>query len=328
MRKVATDVERVLGRSGIKVSAIGLGTARIGGLGHSRSGDREIEAVVPEAVEESTRAIYRALDLGITFFDTADVYGAGRSERILGEALAGRRNQVVLTTKFGEGFDERTGAEIDVDVTPEYAVKACEASLRRLGTDVIDLYFLHIRDLPIDRATDVRDALEGLVTAGKIRGYGWSTDDVERAALFAVGPHCAAVEHRLNIFEESTGMLALCEERNLASVNRFPLIGGSLAGRWNPDTVLPEADRRGYWFKDEGFRDFLRRVETLRPVLTEGGRSFVQGALGWILARSPRAIPIPGFRTVAHVEDTAGTLTMGPLSAEQMAAIDELLERS
>jgi aryl-alcohol dehydrogenase-like predicted oxidoreductase len=320
-------VERTLGRAGIKVSAIGLGTARIGGLGYSRSGDHETR-LIPEAVEESKRAIRRALDLGITFFDTADVYGAGRSERILGEALAGRRNQVVLATKFGEGFDEATGAEVDVDVTPAYVVRACEASLRRLGIDVIDLYLLHLRDFPIDCAPTLRDALEDLVAAGKIRGYGWSTDDVERAALFAEGPHCIAIEHRLNVMMDATEMLTLCDAHDLASINKIPLVTGVLTGRWGPDTVLPADDRRSDWFADEGFQDFLRRAETLRPVLTEGGRSYVQGALGWILARSPRAIPIPGFRTVEQVEGIAGALTHGPLRPEQMTAIDELLDRS
>jgi len=321
------DVERTLGRSGITVSAIGLGTARIGGLGHSRSGDHETR-LIPEAVEESRRAIHRALDLGITLFDTADVYGAGRSERILGEALADRRNQVVLATKFGEGFDEATGAEIDVEVTPEYVARACEASLRRLGTDVIDLYILHLRDFPIDRAAAIRDALEDLVSAGKIRGYGWSTDDVERAALFAEGPHCIAIEHRLNVIEDPTEMLALCDAHDLASINRFPLVGGALTGRWSSDTVLPSSDRRSDWLADPGFQDVVRRAESLRPILTDGGRSYVQGALGWIWARSPRAIPIPGFRTVEQVEDTAGAMAHGPLRPEQMAAIDELLDRA
>ncbi len=321
------NVERTLGRSRIKVSAIGLGTARIGGLGYSRSGDHETR-LIPEAVEESKRAIRRALDLGITFFDTADVYGAGRSERILGEALGDRRSEVMLATKFGEGFDEATGAEIDVDVTPEYVARACDASLRRLGTDVIDLYLLHLRDFPIDRAPAIRDALEDLVSAGKIRGYGWSTDDVERAALFAEGPHCIAIEHRLNVMMDATEMLALCNAHDLASINKIPLVTGVLTGRWGPDTVLPADDRRSDWFNDEGFQDFLRRAETLRPILTEGGRSYVQGALGWILARSPRAIPIPGFRTVEQVEGIAGALAHGPLSPDQMTAINELLDRS
>jgi len=320
-------VKRTLGRSGIAVSALGLGTARIGGLGYSRSGDRETR-LIPEAVKESKLAIQRALDLGVTFFDTADVYGAGRSERILGEALAERRNDVILATKFGEGFDEETGEEFDADVTPEYIFQACEASLRRLGTDVIDLYLFHLRDFPIDRAVAIRDALEDLVSAGKIRGYGWSTDDTERAELFAEGPHCIAVEHRLNVVMNASEMLALCEAHDLASINRVPLMCGALTGRWNSDSTLPEADRRSDWFAEPGFQDLLRRVEPLQPVLTDDGRSYVQGALGWNWARSGRAIPIPGFRTVEQVEGLVGAMAHGPLRPDQMSAIEELLERT
>jgi len=319
-------MQRTLGWSGIGVSAIGLGTARIGGLGYSRSGDHETR-LIPEAVKESKRAIRRAVDLGITFFDTADVYGAGRSERILGEALARQRSKATVCTKFGEGFDERTAEQVDVDVTPEYVVSACEASLRRLDMDMIDLYLLHLRDFPIDRAPAIRDALEDLVSAGKIRGYGWSTDDVKRAAVFAEGRHCIAIEHRLNVFDDAPEMLAFCDAHDLASINRAPLLTGVLTGRWVPGTKLPASDRRSDWFADTGFHEALRRAESLRPVLTEGGRSFVQGALGWILARSPRAIPIPGFRTVEQVEGIAGTMTHGPLSPAQMATVSELLGR-
>ena len=317
----------VLWRSGITVSALALGTAQIGGLGYSRFGDHETR-LIPEAVEESKRAIRCAIDLGITFFDTADVYGAGRSERILGKALGRRRRDVTLATKFGEGFDEQTGDELEIDITPEYVLRACDASLRRLGIDVIDLYLFHLRDFPMERAVGIRDALEDLVAAEKIRGYGWSTDDAERAALFAEGPHCTAIEHRLNVFDVLTELMAVCEAHDLASIIRAPLICGVLTGRWTPDTVLPEDDRRSDWFAEQGFQDILRRAETLRPVFTEAGRSYyVQGAFGWILARSPWAVPIPGFRTVEQVEGLVKTMTHGPVSPEQMAAIAALRTR-
>jgi aryl-alcohol dehydrogenase-like predicted oxidoreductase len=181
-------MRRPLGRSGVEVSALGLGTARIGGLGYSRSLDRETRRV-PAAVEESKRAIRTAIDRGIDFFDTADVYGAGRSERLLGEALGDLRRKVVIATKFGELFDEETGEQPEgVDFAPEDVEPACDASLRRLGTDVIDLYLFHLAGYPLDGAEAVRDALEDLVSQGKIGFYGWSTDDVERARLFAQGP--------------------------------------------------------------------------------------------------------------------------------------------
>ena len=304
----------------MEVSAIGLGTARIGGPGFTRRGDHEIR-LTPGAMEEATRAIHVAIDRGITFFDTANVYGAGRSERILGEAVRRVRQRVVIATKFGEGFDEESGAETVVDVTPEYVAKACEGSLRRLGVDTIDLYLFHVRDFPLDRAIAIRDALEDLVSTGKIRFYGWSTDDVERAKLFAEGAHCTAVEHRLNVLMDVPDMLAFCEEEDLASINRVPLLTGVLTGRWSAGTKLPDADRRSDWFGEQGFRDCLRRAEALRPLLTAGGRSYVQGALAWILARSPRTVPIPGFRTVSQVEELAGTMRWGPLSAKEFEAV-------
>ena len=251
---------------------------------------------------------------------------ASQDERILGKALEGRRNRVILSTKFGECFDEETGAAPPTEITPEYVRTACETSLRRLRTDVIDLYLFHLRDFPLDRAVGIRDALEDLVSAGKIRGYGWSTDDVERAELFAQGPHCTAIEHRLNVLMDAAEMLPLCERHDLASINRVPLLIGLLTGRWTPDTVLPADDRRSDWFGEAGFLDALRKAESLRPYLETDGRSYVQGALGWILARSNRTIPIPGFRTVEQVEGVAGTLRHGPLTAEQMAAVARHLD--
>ncbi len=308
---------RTLGRSGIPVSALGLGTARIGGLGWSRQGDLGT-STDPVAIEQSVRAIRRALELGVTLFDTADVYGCGQSERILGKAIRGWRRQVVLVTKFGETFDEQTCTSTAEPVTPEYVLRACEASLRRLETEYIDLYLFHLRDFDPGRALAIRDALESLVTAGKIRGYGWSTDDVERARLFAEGAHCAAIEHRLNIFDDNPGMLQLCEQQNLASLNRVPLLMGVLTGRWNRATRLDKQDRRSDWFRDQAFLNLLERAERLRGVLEQDGSTYLQGALRWIWSRSDKTIPIPGFRTVAQVEEIAGTLRLGPLSEGQV----------
>lgn len=320
-------MNRVLGRSGIEVSALGLGTARIGGLGYSRRLDYETK-LLPDAVREAKRAIRRAIDLGVTLIDTADVYGAGRSERLVGEALRGIRRKVTLTTKFGERFDEETG-EVPggTPFTPESVEQACDASLRRLDTDVIDLYLFHLRDYPLADATSIRDALEDLVAKGKIRFYGWSTDDVQRAELFAQGAHCTAVEHRLNMLDDAPQMLALCDERHLASINRAPLLTGVLTGRWHRGSSLPDVDRRSDWFSHEEFLRVLDRAETLRPIATEGGRSYVQGALGWIWARHPRAIPIPGFRTVAQVEELVGAMEFGPLSVDALDWVNAIMQR-
>ncbi len=312
---------RRLGRSGIAVSALGLGTARVGGLGFSRKGDRET-TLVPERVEESRRALRMAVDRGVTFFDTADIYGAGRAERLLGEALRDVRHKVVICTKFGERFDEESGAEPAGEVAPECVERACDASLRRLGTDVIDLYLFHLRDFPLAEAVGIRDALERLVERGKIRFYGWSTDDVARARLFAQGSHCSAIEHRLNVFSDAPEMLELCDEEDLASINRVPLLTGVLAGRWKRGDSLPEDDRRSDGFRDEEFSRLLDRAGTLRPILTRSRRSYVQGAIAWIWARSPRAVPVPGFRTAAQAEELADAMRRGAMSREDFEAVN------
>ena len=199
--------------------------------------------------------------------------------------------------------------------------RPARSSLRRLGTDVIDLHLFHLRDYPLARAEEIRDALEALVAQGKICCYGWSTDDVERAELFARGAHCTAVEHRLNLLADAPEMLRLCERENLASINRVPLRCGALTGRWRPGSSLPESDRRSDWSLDEGFLKILERAESLRPILAGNGRTYVQGAIAWIVARSDRAIPIPGFRTVAQVEEIAEVLQQGPLPEEDFEAV-------
>ncbi|MBM3129668.1 MAG: aldo/keto reductase [Chloroflexi bacterium] len=315
---------RRLGRSGIQVSALGLGTARIGGLGFSRQGDLG-RSDRPAEIAESIYAIHRALDLGVNFFDTADIYGCGQSERLLGEALAPQRAHVVISTKFGEPFDEETAQAVETPIAYEYVKRACASSLRRLKTDYIDLYLFHLRDFDLARAGEIQQALEDLVQAGSIRAYGWSTDDVTRARFFAQGPGCTAIEHRLNILNDAPAMLALCDEQNLASINRVPLLMGVLTGCWTAETRLAETDRRSDWFRDKEFLRVLESTEVLRGILTRDGRSYVQGALGWIWARSARAIPIPGFRTVAQAEELARAMEFDALAESQMREIQELV---
>ncbi len=320
-------MKRTLGRSGIQVSALGLGTARMGGLGWQW--DDRIVHYRQDQVDAAIRAIHRALDLGIDFFDTADVYGAGLSERILGQALAGRRHLVILATKFGHAFDEQTGQPTGEEpspasIRPADIRHACEASLRRLDTDYLDLYLFHLRDYDLERAGEVRQTLEDLVDEGKIRTYGWSTDDLERARFFAQGRHCTAIEHRLNIMMDAPEMLDLCDEYDLASLNRIPLAMGLLSGKWTASTKLPADDRRSEFFEVPRFLQDLETVRSLGQALTRDGRSYVQAALGWIWARSPRTVPVPGFRTVEQVEEDAGALHLGPLSNEQMREIRRL----
>jgi len=240
---------------------------------------------------------------------------------MLGEALRGRRAGVVVVTKFGE--DPIPDQEDPLALDARVVGRKCEASLRRLGFECIDLYLLHRRDYALEQAPALMQALKDLVRAGKIRYYGWSTDDVERARLFARGEHCIAIEHRLNVFNDNAAMLDLCREQDLASLNRVPLLMGVLTGRWSSETKLEESDPRAQWFEHEGFLKVLACAQEIEPYLARDGRSCVQGALGWIWARSPLTIPLPGFRNMEQMQELAQARQFGPLPLEVMQAIAE-----
>lgn len=325
---------RTLGKSGIKVSALGLGCVALGGP-WART-HRSDAMFYPGKVdnEETVRAIHRALDLGINFFDTAANYGAGRSERVLGQAIAGRRDGVVIATKFGYLVDEEHnvtnfyGGDENSDLVAGNVRRDCEASLRRLGTDYVDLYLFHVGGYSSAKATRVRDALEELVAEGKIRFYGWSTDNPEGARVFAQGTHCVAIEHCLHLMEDTPEMLAVCEKFDLASINHSPLAAGILTGKYRIGYEFPQDDRRSTaYYQGHWVTPILGKLDAIRDILTSGGRTLVQGALGWIWARSDSTIPIPGFKTVEQVEENVAAMDFGPLSAEQMQQIDDLLER-
>ncbi len=319
---------RTLGKSEIKVSSMGLGCWAIGGpwqLLDSPGGWGEVDDA------ESIRAIHAAMDHGVNFFDTAANYGAGHSEDILGRALAGRRDQAVIATKFGFEVDEagkrvsRFPQESDVI---ENLPADCERSLKHLRTDCIDLYQLHVWDYPIRLAADVCGALEKLVRDGKIRAYGVSTDSVELARAFAAGEHNAAVQHDLNVMMDASEMLMFCEQENLASVNRSPLARGALTGKYRGAVSFAADDvRSAQWSKDRFFTPTIEKLESIREVLTSEGRTLTQGALAWIWAHSEKTVPIPGFRTVAQAEEDAGAMACGPLNAQQMQQIETILGR-
>jgi aryl-alcohol dehydrogenase-like predicted oxidoreductase len=326
-------MKRTLGRSGIEVSALGMGCWAIGGplwSGETPIGWGEVDD------NESIRAIHKALELGVTLFDTANVYGAGHSERILGQALAENRSQVVIATKFNAVFDEATRQVTGSDKSPAGIRSACEASLHRLNTDYIDLYQFHDNGYPAEKAGPVRETLEELVKEGKIRTYGWSTDFPERAVVFAQGAQCSAMQFQLNVLDDNPDMIQLCEKENLAALNRGPLAMGLLTNKYSSEVKISADDVRGNkspdwmkYFKDgRPNPEWAAKRDAIREILTSKGRTIAQGALAWNWARSEKTLPIPGFRTVAQVQENASAMQFGPLTSEQMNEINALLERA
>ena len=333
----STPMMRTLGRSGIEVSAVGLGCWAIGGpwtfLGAPGGWSNVDDA-------ESVRAIRAALDAGVTFFDTAANYGAGHSEEVLGQALGARRGDVVVATKFGYQVDEEHAAVEPYDENEEEADVASrvrsdlEASLRRLGTDYIDVFQLHVGGLAVARALEVREVLQELVAEGLVRTYGWSTGQVEAARKFADATGCGVLQHGLSVLDrDEEAMLELCHELDLGSINRSPLGMGLLTGKFAVGDTFARDDVRSAAQWHPGFEGgrpsarYLSRLDAVRQVLTSGGRSLGQGALGWIWARSPLTVPIPGFKTVAQVRENAAAMDHGPLTQDQLDEIEAILTR-
>jgi aryl-alcohol dehydrogenase-like predicted oxidoreductase len=194
-----------------------------------------------------------------------------------------------------------------------------------LGRETIDLYLLHRGQYEVDRAPEVVEILEELVAAGKIRAYGWSTDDPDRARVFAEGGHCTAIEFRMNLTWPAAEMLRVCDELDLACVIRSPLNGGILSGKFRADSTFPENDERHGIDFGEGRGAFrLAQVEQVRGPLTRDGRSMTQAAVSWILALSDRTFPIPGFKTVTQVEELVAAAGLPPLEEDQLEFVDEL----
>jgi aryl-alcohol dehydrogenase-like predicted oxidoreductase len=311
---------RPLGRSGIEVTALGMGCWAIG---KARWGDVKDE--------NSIAALHRAVELGVNFFDTADVYGDGHSESLLSKIIKGRRDKLVIASKFGNGFDAATQKTLALDDIR----RACHASLERLETDYIDLYQFHLNDYPLENADRIRDALETLVQEGKIRAYGWSTDSLESAKFFARGEHCAAVQFQTNVIDYNKPMQEMCERENIAAILRGPLAMGLLTGKYDLDSVFPENDIRGpnapkavqYFKEGRPNPEWLSRLEAVRDILTSNGRAVAQGAIAWHWAVSKVTIPIPGFKTPEQVEQNFGAIEFGALEASQVAEIESILGR-
>jgi len=304
--------QRTLGAGGPQVSAIGLGCMSIGIADVYTSSVRDDDAGVA--------LVERSLALGMTFLDTADIYGD--SERQVGRALRGRRAEAVLATKFGfvPGQD---GQEQRIDGRPEYVVQACEASLQRLGTDYIDLYYLHRADahVPIE---DTVGAMAGLVRQGKVRHLGLSevaADTIRRA--HAVHP-IAAVQLEYSLFtrEPEQTHLPTLEALGIALVAYSPLGRGFLAGRFRSlDDLAPDDWRRNNpRFQGENFTRNLAIADAVRAVAQDKGCTPAQLALAWLLARHPQTIPIPGTSSIERLEENvrAADITLSAADLERI----------
>jgi aryl-alcohol dehydrogenase-like predicted oxidoreductase len=328
--------KRRLGRSNLEVSAMGLGCWAIGGPWDWLEADGSKAPVGWGQVDdaESIRAIHYAVDAGINFFDTAANYGCGHSERVLGQGVTGRRDKVILATKFGYVVDEENRIVAETDKVVPRIRQECEDSLRRLKTDYIDLYQFHVDEYDPGKAAEVRDVLETLVEEGKIRWYGWSTANPEGARVFAQGKHCTAIQHWLNMVKERDDlpqMLAVCEEYDQASIIRSPLVSGMMTGKFNSDNTFPEDDWRHSWDLRTGRQpQILQGIEAVRKMFADAGdpRTLAQITLAWIWTRSERTIPIPGFRTAVQVKENIQAMEFGLLSNEQMKKIDEIFGRA
>jgi aryl-alcohol dehydrogenase-like predicted oxidoreductase len=316
--------------SELEIPRVGIGCWAIGGpfmMDGRNDGWGEVDD------KQSLRALALAHELGARLFDTADAYGTGHSEEVLGEAF-GNRADVVIATKFGFTHDRAQRALTGTNVTPEYMEQALAASLRRLKRDRIDLYQLHVGDASAEAMDLLAPALERRAEAGDIDVWGWSTDDAKAVAGVLHYPHFKAVQQGLDVFRDGPDMLALAEREGLSNLIRSPLAMGFVTGKFTASSRLPDDDVRAAghsWVRD--FRDgrpspeSLKKLDAVRSILTSGGRSVAQGALGWVLARSPQTLPIPGFKTEAQIRDNLGALDKGPLSPAAMAEIESLLSR-
>jgi aryl-alcohol dehydrogenase-like predicted oxidoreductase len=278
---------------------------------------------------EAERTIQRALDLGVTFLDTADMYGPFTNERLVGQAIAGRREEVTLATKFGNERGE-DGSFIRINGTPEYVHRSCDASLQRLGVDVIDLYYQHRVDtsVPIE---DTWGALKELVEAGKIRYAGISEaapDTIRRAN--AVQP-VTAVQTEYSLWSrdpEDDGVLATCAELGIGFVAYSPIGRGFLSGQIRSVEDLDANDFRRHnpRFQGEAFAKNLELVDRVREIADTKGVTATQLALAWVMARSGRAgnpsiVPIPGTKRVSYLEENAAAADV-ELTEEDLRALD------
>lgn len=314
---------RQLGRTGWNVSEVSFGAWAIGG----EWGDVEDE--------ESLEALNQAVDLGVNFFDTADVYGDGRSERLLARLKRERSEEIHIATKAGRRLDPHTAAGYNRDNLTAFV----ERSLRNLGTEALDLLQLHCPPTEVYYNPEVFGVLDDLVEQGKVQYYGVSVEKVEEAIKALEYPNVQSVQIIFNIFRQRPAELffELAKRRHVGILARVPLASGLLTGKMSAETTFPQDDHRNYNRQGEEFDrgetfagvDFetgLRAVDELRPLVPDGA-TMAQLALRWILNFDAVSCAIPGAKRPAHVIDNAGASELEPLSETMMAQIRGIYER-
>lgn len=303
---------RLLGRNGPAVSALGLGCM---GMSDFYAGQDDAESVA---------TIHHALDRGVTLLDTADMYGIGRNEELVGRAIRGRRGRVFLATKFGIVRDPGDPAVRGVSGRPEYVRAACDASLRRLGVDTIDLYYQHRVD-PQTPIEETVGAMAELVKAGKVRHLGLSeagAETIRRA--HAVHPITALqTEYSLWTRDPEDGALATCRELGIGFVAYSPLGRGFLTGQLKRFEDFAPDDYRRFTprFQGENFRKNLELVKRVGEIAARKGVKAGQLALAWVLARGEDIVPIPGTKRRAYLDENLGALEV-TLTAGELAEIE------